>query len=104
MKIDYKEENANSGMRESIFKSYPTTLLVKTKEDKLYNIKLESLNTTGGPNGQIYKEGDTVLHVAGTDFPKIVSRHNMEFTTCVVCGSKNKPDSEKCGYCNHSLL
>lgn len=104
IKIDYKEENSNGGMRKSIFKSYRTIILVKTKKDKLYNVKLESLNTTGGPNGQIYKEGDTVLHVAGTDFPKIVRRQNMEFTTCVVCGSKNNLDSNTCGYCNHSLV
>ncbi len=103
IKISYKEENSDSGMRSSIFKRYRTNLLVKTKQDKLYNIRLENLNTTGGPNGQIYKEGDTIVHIAGTDYPKIVKRHNMEFTTCVVCGSKNNPDSEKCGYCDHSL-
>lgn len=103
IKISYKEENSDGGMRTRFFKRYPTTLLVKTKQDKLYNIKLESLNTTGGPNGQIYKEGDTVVHIAGTDFPKIVKRHDMEFTTCVVCGSKNNVGEEKCDYCNHSL-
>lgn len=102
--IRYKEENSVGGMRKKfLIPDYRTFLDIETKKGKLYVIKLEHLNTTGGPNGQIYKIDDKIAHIAGTDFPKILSRYNMEYTTCVVCGSKNHKDSEKCSYCNHSL-
>lgn len=103
--IGHKEENNVGGMRSNPFKkgNCRTVMHIETKSGKLYVAKLDHINSTGGPNGQIYKVGDKVLHVAGTDYPKIIRNHNTEYTTCVVCGSKNDTGRDKCEYCKHSL-
>ena len=52
---------------------------------------------------ELYKAGDRIVHVYGTDYIKIISNHPDTPTVCVVCGAKNKVKTGNCCNCSHSL-
>lgn len=50
-----------------------------------------------------YLVGDSVYHFYGLKYNYVVKK-NSEQLVCVVCGSKNKKDSDECFKCGHSII
>ena len=51
----------------------------------------------------LYKVGDTVLHVYGCKHLQILSRHPQEQIICVVCGTAQPEEDVCCSKCGHTL-
>lgn len=50
-----------------------------------------------------YSVGDSVYHFYGLKYNYVVKKHSEQLV-CVVCGSKNKKDSDECFECGHSIV
>ena len=51
----------------------------------------------------LYKVGDTVLHVYGCKHLQILSRHPREQIICVICGTAQPEEDVCCSKCGHTL-
>ncbi len=88
--------------RETLYLKETIYFYIETDNGRF--IKKKAFENRANPNSmvQYYREGDRILHVGGTDYFQIINEDD-DRVICVVCGTADLCEYEKCTYCDHTL-
>ncbi len=78
---------------------------VKTSEGKTITRTVSSASFSNENNyDEIFKQGDRVFHLYGTDIYVKLPEDKKEKVSCPVCGLLNAQSNSQCENCNHSII
>ncbi len=109
LKVDIYTQTFNADGKASIMRRSSmrhkniTELLIEEDTRHLNKEVAKNIYIKNHGYSELYKAGDRIVHVYGTDYIKIISNDPNIPTVCVVCGAKNKVKNGKCCNCGHSL-
>ena len=109
LKVDIYSQIYNADGKSSIMSIFSrrhklvTELLIEEDTHHLNVTVAKNVHIKNHGYSELYKAGDRIVHVYGTDYIKIISDHPDTPTVCVVCGAINKVKTGKCCNCGYSL-
>ncbi len=109
LKVDIYTQTFNADGKASIMRRSSirhkniTEVLIEEDTRHLNKEVAKNIHIKNHGYSELYKAGDRIVHVYGTDYIKIISNHPDTPTVCVVCGAKNKVKTGNCCNCSHSL-
>ena len=78
---------------------------IKTADGKNLKRTISSAPPSNDTNyDEIFKQGDRVFHLYGTDIYVKIPEDKKEKVACPVCGLLNAQSNAHCENCNHSII
>ncbi len=90
--------------RENLYTKNTIYLIIQQPSGKTIYKKVYRGKASFQQNINTYHEGDSVFHLYGTNAVVVLPDTTKATVHCVVCGSSNNIENDKCQDCGHSLI
>lgn len=78
-------------------------LYIRLDSGKVINRTVHECDANRSQKFEQYREGDRVLHLAGTKYLQVLPTAASQEIICVICGTENPVANKKCDLCGHTL-